>query len=261
MYVLKDRLGKWRQYSLLSKHPLLNKYIPETKQFTIENLTEFLELYEYVYLKNDRGGQGKGIFKVNKRKDGLYSFNGYTLSGKKIQMKVKKIEDFLPVLHPIERFGGYIVQKGVHSLTQDGFPLSIRVHVQILKRKWLVGGLYGKIGTEETNENGVINTNRGAQIMTIDSLLSKHLMLHKTEREEMINCIKEASVIAAEIAASAFPQIEYGIDFGISNYKDPIIFEINTSPGVGNYSKIGDGEMGKRIKEIRRMHLEGKSGS
>lgn len=240
---------------MLSAHPLLLKYIPETKLYTIENLTDLLNRYDYVYLKNDRGGQGKGIFKTHKIGE-QYCFDGYTLDGERIQMTVDELEDFEPILHPIKRFGGYIVQEGVPSVTMNGEPLSIRVHTQILNDKWLVGGLYGKIATDETSGNGVINTNRGAQIMTIETLLTKHLLMNESEQNELIDCIKEASTLAAEIAASAVPQIEYGIDFGISQSLEPVIFEINTSPGVGNFSKLEDREMQKRIKAIRKMHLE-----
>ncbi|WNS75835.1 YheC/YheD family protein [Bacillus sp. DTU_2020_1000418_1_SI_GHA_SEK_038] len=258
---MKERLGKWRQYTLLSEHPLLTKYIPETKLYTTKNLTDLLDRYEYVYLKNDRGGQGKGIFKVYRNKNGLYCFNGYSLDGKKIQMDVVNIKDFEPHLHPINRFGGYIVQEGIQSITPDGFPLSIRVHAQILRGEWLIGGIYGKIATEETTENGVINANRGAQVMTIDTLLSEHLKMRNKEKNNMIKLIMEASAISAKVAASAVPQIEYGIDFGINQFRKPVIFEINTSPGVGNFSKIGNGEMRKRIKAIRKMHLEDQIGN
>ena len=241
---------------LLSQHPLLSKYIPETKLYTIENLSDLLERYEYVYLKNDRGGRGKGIYQVFKSNEGHYCFNGYTLDGKKTQRNVATIEEFHPVLHPIEKYGGYIVQEGIQSLTLDGYPLSIRVHVQTLKGTWLIGGMYGKIATVETMENGIINSNIGAQVMTIDELLSVHLMMDETEKNKMITCIEEASILAAEVVASAVPRIEYGIDFGISQSGEPIIFEINTSPGVGNFSKIENGEMRKRMKAIRKMHLE-----
>ncbi|KAB2329993.1 hypothetical protein F7731_21265 [Cytobacillus depressus] len=253
---MKNQLRKWKQNMLLSQHPLISKCIPETKLYTIENLSDLLERYEYVYLKNDRGGRGKGIYQVFKSNEGRYCFNGYTLYGNKIQRNVATIEDFHPVLHPIKKYGGYIVQEGIQSLTLDGYPLSIRVHVQTLKGKWLIGGMYGKIATGETLENGIINSNIGAQVMTIDELLSVHLEMDETEKKKLVNRIKEISILATEVVASEVPRIEYGIDFGISQSGDPIIFEINTSPGVGNFSKIENGKMRKRIKAIRDMHLE-----
>ncbi|SFC77939.1 YheC/D like ATP-grasp [Bacillus sp. OV322] len=253
---MKDRLGKWKQYTLLGQHPLLSKHLPETKLYSIENLSELLERYEYVYLKNNRGGRGKGIYKVFKSNDGLHCFNGYPLNGEKIKKCVVNIEDFHPILHPIERFGGYIVQEGIKSLTPDGHPLSIRVHVQTLNGKWLIGGMYGMIAIGKTMESGVINMDRGAQAMRLDKLLSVHLKLDKTEKNKVINSIKTISILAAEMVASEVPRIEYGIDLGISQSGKPIIFEINTSPAVGLFSKMGNGEMGKRIKAIRKMHKE-----
>ncbi|MEH7343286.1 YheC/YheD family protein [Bacillus sp. JJ1532] len=251
-----ERLRKWDQYILLGNHPLISKHLPETKLYTIENLSDLLKRYEYIYLKNNRGGRGKGIYKVSKNSDGLYCFKGYTLNGEKIQKDVAKIEDFHPVLHPIERFGGYIVQEGIQSLTPDGYPLSIRVHVQTLKGKWLVGGMYGMIATGKTMENGIINMDRGAQAMKVDKLLSVHLKMDETVKSKIINSLKNLSTLAAEVVSSEVPDIEFGVDFGISQSGNLIIFEINTSPAVGLFSKIGKGKMGKRIKAIRKMHKE-----
>ncbi|KAB2329998.1 hypothetical protein F7731_21290 [Cytobacillus depressus] len=254
VYLLQERLRKWKQYVLLGEHPLISKHLPETKLYTTENLSDLLERYEYVYLKNNRGGRGKGIYKVIKSNDGLYCFNGYPLSGKKIKKCVGNIEDFHPVLHPMDRFGGYIVQEGIQSFTPDGHPLAIRVHVQTLNGKWLVGGMYGMIAMVNTMKNGVINRMRGAHVMTIDELLSVHLKLDETVKNEIINSLEKISILAAEVVSSEFSDIEFGVDFGISQSGNPIIFEINTSPAVGLFSKIENGEMGKRIKSIRKRH-------
>lgn len=251
-----ERLRKWKQYTLLGQHPLISKYIPETKLYSVENLSDLLERYEFVYLKNDRGGRGKGIYKVNKSNEGLYCFNGYPISGKKIKRCVANIEDFHPVLHPMDRFGGYIVQEGIQSFTLDGHPLAIRVHVQTLNGKWLVGGMYGMIAMVNTMKNGVINRMRGAQVLTVDELLSVHLKLEETERNKIIYILKKLSILAAEVVSSEVPDIEFGVDFGISQSGNPIIFEINTSPAVGLFSKIEDGKMGRRIKAIRKKHKE-----
>lgn len=251
-----ERLRKWKQYTLLGQHPLISKYIPETKLYSVENLSDLLERYEFVYLKNDRGGRGKGIYKVNKSNEGLYCFNGYPISGKKIKRCVANIEDFHPVLHPMDRFGGYIVQEGIQSFTQDGHPLAIRVHVQTLNGKWLVGGMYGMIAMVNTMKNGVINRMRGAQVLTVDELLSVHLKLDETEKNKIIYILKKLSILAAEVVSSEVPDIEFGVDFGISQSGNPIIFEINTSPAVGLFSKIEDGKMGRRIKAIRKKHKE-----
>ena len=64
---MKVRLDKWKQYNILSKHPLLSAYTPETRLYSVKNLTELLEKYEFAYIKNFRGGQGMGLFKVEKR--------------------------------------------------------------------------------------------------------------------------------------------------------------------------------------------------
>ncbi|MFJ7730899.1 YheC/YheD family protein [Lysinibacillus sp. NPDC097231] len=252
---MKNALGKWEQILLLKQNPLTTNCIPESTLYSLENLIYFLNRYEYVYVKHNNTGQGRAIYKVYKRKDGRYCFNGFTMQGEEINKCVAAIEDFHQVLHPFENKlnGIYIIQEGVMSLTPDEDSISIRVHVQNLKGQWIIGGIYGRI---ETEDHGIVNSNRGSQVIPIDELLSDYMMMDNTKKDKTIDSLKEDSILASEVIASHFPCREYGIDFGINPKGKPILFEVNTTPSISSFAKI-DRAIWKKIVEIRKMQNEG----
>lgn len=254
---MKNGLGKWEQLLLLKQNPLTTNCIPESTLYSLENLIYLLNKYEHVYVKHNSTGQGRAIYKVYKRKDGNYCFNGFTMQGEEIKKCVTAIEDFHQVLHPYEKLGrlsgNYIIQEGVKSLTPNGHSLSIRVHVQNLKGKWIIGGIYGRIANED---HGIVNSNRGSQIVPIDELLSVYMMMNTTTKDQTIASLKKDSVLASEVIASHFPCREYGIDFGINLQGKPILFEVNTTPSISSFAKI-DKEIWKKIIEVRKMQNDG----
>ncbi|MGE8205246.1 YheC/YheD family protein [Heyndrickxia sp. NPDC080065] len=257
---MSESLGKWKQNVLLKQNPLTANSIPETNIYTLGNLLDFINRYDYVYVKHDTSGQGRGIYKLSQKEDASYCFKGFTLQGKPINKCVKMIEDFHQFLHPFEKFGRlsgtYIIQEGIKSFTNEGLPFCIRVHVQNLKGKWEIGGMNGKIGTKETISTGIINSGRADQVISIDELFSLHLKMRHTDKKRVIEKLEEISINAAQVIASQFPCREYGIDFGL-NQSGPILFEVNTTPGINGFGKMENKSMWKRIVEIRKLQSEG----
>ncbi|WML39226.1 YheC/YheD family protein [Neobacillus sp. OS1-2] len=254
---MNENLGKWKQSLLLQQNPVTAKYTPETTIYSLENLVDFICRYEFVYVKHNSTGQGRAIYKVYKRKDGQYCFTGFTMQGEPIHKCVTAIEDFHQLLHPFTKFGRlsgtYIIQEGVKSWLQNGQPFSIRVHVQNLEGEWVIGGMYGKIGIAETKDHGIANTHRGAYVRSMEELLMLHSKMDDSTKMDVINCLKEVSIKAAEVIATYFPNREYGIDFGLNREGNPRLFEVNTAPGIGGFARIEDKTIWKRIVAIRKL--------
>lgn len=253
------QLGKWEQYLLLSMDSLTEKNLPLTIKYSLTNLVDFINSFEYVYVKHERTGQGRAIFKVYKEEGNSYCFNGYSIQGKPIAKCVTKIEDFHKVLHPLERFGrqeNYIIQEGIKSYTPTGRPMSIRVHVQLLKEKWVIGGMNANIGTQLTTDNGILNYHRGSSIITIDELMSVHWQMDEEKKKEIIDSIEKVSISAAKMIASQYPNREYGIDLGLNEDKQPILYEVNTTPGISGFAGIANKTIWKRIVENRKLQNE-----
>ncbi len=256
---MNNSLGKWKQSLLLRQNPLTAQFIPETNMYSLGNLLDFIGRYDYVYVKHSTSGQGRGIFKVYKTLDGNYSINGFTLRGESLKQYVASIEDFHQIIHPYEKFkrlSNYIIQEGIQSLTLNGQPFSIRAHVQNLNGKWIIGGMFGKIGLAEAMDHGIANTHRGAQIISMDELLSVHLKMDDTKKNEVIDSLRKVTISAAEVIASQFPCREYGIDIGIDLNGKPLIFEVNTTPSIRGFAQI-DRAIWKKIVENRKMQNEG----
>ncbi|MBS4205995.1 YheC/YheD family protein [Lederbergia citrea] len=255
---MSNPLGKWKQKLLLQQNPLTAKSIPQTSIYSLANLLDFINRYEYIFVKHDTSGQGRGIFKVYKRNE-LYCFNGFSIQGDQINKCVPAIKDFHKVLHPFEKFGklgNYIIQEGVKSLALNGLPISIRVHVQNLKGKWVIGGMYGKIGTAATIENGIVNAHRGAQVVSIDDLLSVHLKMGESDKKDAIDSLKKISITAAKVIATHFPCREYGIDFGLEPKGKPVLLEVNSTPGISGFAHIENKVIWKRIVKNRKIQNE-----
>lgn len=255
---MKQLLGKLQQSVLFAGNPTILKSIPETILYSAENLTDFLKRYEMVYVKHDRSGQGRGIFKVSKRKeDSYYCFNGYTIHGKSINQCAETLEEFHQILHPFAKLGkdsgDYIIQEGIHSMTLAGKPLSIRVHVQRLNGKWIIGGMYGKIGTAETNENGIVNSYRGAEILSMGELLTLHLNLESDKKLGVIANLERLAILTAEVLFDTFPNREYGMDLGLDQNRNSVLFEVNNTPGIGGFAQIENKQIWRRIVEIRKL--------
>ncbi|MBS4194898.1 YheC/YheD family protein [Lederbergia citri] len=256
VYFMSNNLGKWEQKLLLSQNSITANSIPETIKYSPENLLDFLNRYDDVYIKHNNSGQGRGIFKVYKRKDGRYCFNGFSFQGKSINTCVAAIEDVHQVLHPYKNLGrleNYIIQEGIQSFTLNGLPLGIRVHVQNLKGKWLVGGMYAKIGSPATIESGILNFTRGAEVISMDELLSEHLKMNDARKTEVIKNLQKVAISAAIVIARQFPNREYGIDFGLDPKGKPVLYEVNTTPGINGFALIENKAPWKRIIEIRKL--------
>ncbi|CAH2715961.1 Endospore coat-associated protein YheD [Neobacillus rhizosphaerae] len=254
---MSDAVGKWEQYLLLQQDPLISSSIPETKMYSIKNFRELINRYDHVYVKHNTTGQGRAIFKILKRQDGLYCYNGFTFQGNHINKCVSSITEFHQFLHPFLKFGRksgpYVIQEGIESVTQNGQPFMIRVHVQLLEDEWLVGGMYGKIGLAEAECNGIVNSHRGAKVISINELLTLHLQLNQGNQFETIETINRLAISAAKGISSQFPRREYGMDFGLNKNGTPILFEVNTTPSIRSFAEIDNKAVWKNIVEIRKQ--------
>ena len=258
---MKRTMGKWEQSVLLQQHPLIAKHIPETLLYSESNLEDFLNRYQSVYVKHDTTGQGRAILKIVKSNGGKYYVSGFTIQGKPVQKSVSKFEEIQQLLHPFLKLGResgpYIIQENIKSHTQNGQPISMRVHVQKLNNNWVIGGMYGMCGTTDTRlvtDSGIVNPHTGAEVLTVSEILSQ--TTYKNRQKEILKKIEEVAILAAKVIYSVLPNREYGIDFGINQEGKPVIFEVNTTPSIRSFAKIEDKKIWRRIVEIRKMQNE-----
>ncbi|MBS4174663.1 YheC/YheD family protein [Bacillus sp. FJAT-49736] len=246
-------VGKLEQYKLLNSGQMKLGSIPTTVEYSMANLHLFLTKFEELYIKHDTSGQGRGIFKVTKGPYQLHTINGYSMQGQQINQKltVKQIHE---LLQPFEKFGRshpYIIQEGIKSVTDSGHPFSIRVHTQLVNSKWEVSGILANISSKQLDNNGIVNRCRGSQILPIEKLMKHYLKLNPKKERELLEKIKDVSICASETIASKYPAREYGIDVGVDNNLNPIIFELNSTPGIAGFHLV-DPKIWRHIVDNRK---------
>lgn len=255
---MKKAMGKWEQSVFLQQDPFVAKHIPETLIYNENILDDLLDRYPSVYVKHNTTGQGRAILKVHKDLSGNYNVNGYTIQGTPVQKTVSGVDEIQQLLHPFIMLGRvsgpYIIQEAIQSYTQNGQPMLIRVHVQKLKNNWVIGGMYGATPTGRVKESGIVNSHRGAAIMTVSEVLSQTNF--KDNEKEIVKKLEKIAIAAAKVIYSVVPNRDYGMDFGVNQEGMPILIEVNTTPGIGSFSKIENGVMWRRIIEIRKMQSE-----
>lgn len=255
---MKKSLGKWEQHVLLQQDPFVAKHIPETVVYSEENLMDLLNRYPSVFVKHETTGQGRAIFKIRKGNGAGYYINGFTLQGTPIQKSVSGADEIRKLLHPFialgRESGRYIIQEDIQSCTQNGQPFSIRVHIQKLNNVWVIGGMYGTTAMSAVAESGIVNLRRGATVMTVSEVLSLTKVFR--HQKKTVNKIEDIALAAAKAIHSVLPNREYGMDFGLNQDGVPILFEVNTTPGIGGFAQIEDKAIWRRIVEIRKMQRE-----
>ncbi|OES45289.1 YheC/YheD family protein [Domibacillus iocasae] len=251
---MKKALGKLEQYQLLKNVPFVQQHLPETAQYTKENLSYFANQYPVVFIKHDTSGQGRGVYRLVKEYGHSYSLKGYSLQGKEVE-QVLNIDEIHKVLQPFERFGRtspYIIQEGINSVSVRGHPINIRVHVQHVNGAAIVGGIYGSAAYEE---HGITNIRRGAFAMPMRRLFFHFLKVKKEEQQNILNKLSEVSIAAAEVIVHKHPSRKCGIDLGLDENLKPFIFEVNTTPGIGGFTQ-SDKQTWKQIVENRKKNEE-----
>ncbi|WML39232.1 YheC/YheD family protein [Neobacillus sp. OS1-2] len=246
------QINKWEQAVRLKQNPLTSRNFPETEVFSEDVLQEFLNRSSFVYVKPIGGREGKGVIRISKNSNGIYSINGYTNTGSKMDKECFNMEEVLTFLysnHIQKSLPNYIIQQGISSFTADGQALGVRVHIQYVKDQWVLGGMLGKLGNQE---DGIVNRNRGARALPIRELLLLHLHMNQQEArvvEEKIEllCLEAGRVFHAEHDWLK----ECGIDIGIDPSGEVWIFEVNMRPSIKFFYHLEDKSVVNQIKKNR----------
>ena len=197
------------------------KYIiPSNKITSVEDILAFLKEYDAIVVKPAGGNRGKGIHFIAKTEE------GFILNVDSVTKEIKR-EEMQDHLAPLIK-RSMIVQPFIQSVTKEGLPFDIRLHVRRgMEGKWKTVKIYPRIG----NGDGIVsNLSQGGSIGRIRPFL-KHQF-----GEKWLTIWKELNELA-----SAFPnyfQKSYdepldalGLDIGIDSDGRLWLFEVNSFPG------------------------------
>ena len=231
--------------NILSQHPLIAPHLPDTVPLRFSNLQHMLQRYSMLYLKPDNSCQGKGIIRIDR------------LANNKLKLRTRDDQttsyhtNILSLWRNIlrkKRKRPYLIQQGINSLTKNQRLFDIRVHLFRIHGNWVIGGIIGRIATQ----NGIAtNAYSGGQPKEIMALLREDLGLSWEQQKRTIHDLCQLSLIATEWISRIHPKwSEFGLDIGIDRNGHYWLYEINIKPGlyVFRYEK----ELLAKLRQMRK---------
>lgn len=126
----KSYFNKWETHEVLSKNSAIIRYLPDTeKYYHPQQITDFLNKYSSVYIKDSGGRLGKNIFKLQKAPDGLYILSYQTSRSRHTdKLTLQQVHNKLAE----DKLSGknIIIQQGIDVALLNKHPFDVRILVQ-----------------------------------------------------------------------------------------------------------------------------------
>lgn len=227
--VFNSRIGsKWRQYRVLRRDPALRTHLPATRPLRgPSDLYVMLRRYGGVYVKPSRGGFGRGVWRIERRRPG-YDVRRTDAVGRPHKVAVRSVAAAFAAIRRRRR--AFIVQQRLHLIRWKGSIADVRVLMQKdAHGEWQMTGAgvrAGKGGTIVSNLSG------GGRAVALSDLL-REAFPGQTERierlEEMVQEV--AGRVARRLERAARPIGELGIDLAIDRDGRLWFLEANSRTG------------------------------
>ncbi|MFC4076864.1 YheC/YheD family protein [Salinithrix halophila] len=237
--------SKWLQVGLLAKNKKTASLLPVTSLYTEKSLARFVKYYSIVYVKPDSGGQGRGIIRVDRLPKG-----GFRVQCDKKNMFACNASVLQKVLKKLTQGKKHIIQQGIQSVTPDHRPFDIRVHVQLVRGGWVVGGMAGKLGKPG---EAITNRHGGGLPIEVGKLLTRYVKMDTKKANRVKKSLGQAAIAAAIGMSKGYPHLlEYGVDIGVDKKGKLWIYEVNITPGVAIFWNLKDKSNYYRILANRK---------
>jgi glutathione synthase/RimK-type ligase-like ATP-grasp enzyme len=231
-------LSKWEVYQQISAGNQLLPALPVTKIFSKENLYDFAQTYETLFIKPVHGSQGRNIIKITRLPEGLFTIQSSLNHQTKEPGNQYQLSQLYQVVHPLLGNRIYIIQQGVPFLTIENRPVDFRVlcHRTITQR-WGITSIIARLGA---NDEFVANLARGGTSMK--PLKALQAVFEKNHASKALAEIKALSLEIAETVSKAGSGLtgELGIDIGVDCQGKAWLIEVNSKP-----SKLYEDDQGK----------------
>ncbi len=229
--------GKWKTHNLLSKHEILQKYLPETRVFkSSTDVIELLKTHGTVFLKPSGGSSGRGIIRIS---TGLTAYSANYRTARKVRQL--ELEDVEKLNNYLKQFIGgtrYIVQQGLSLAKIHGCPFDIRVLMQKNRAgKWKRTGMAARVAGEG---NYISNIHAGGHAEKLSYVLPLIFTDPKKVQQIKREINRVTSIIASWISTEENPLFgEIAIDLGVDDSGKVWVIELNAVPGRTVFRRIG----------------------
>lgn len=246
--------NKFQVHQVLAQDPLLERWLPETKPYSRENLAALLQRHRLLYLKPTNGSGGRSILRVE-RTPGGYRLHGRTKLQAKSSEKLASMRELCRRLEQWmeqEKHGNelFFLQQG---LALDLVPERI-VDARLLAQKdgsgrWRLTGMGLRMGAPHSSTS---NLHGGGKALPAARFLTERFGAAEAARI-ILECKELALKTVARIEEHFGQMMEFGFDVGIDVSGKLWIIEINPKPGRDIFRQLGQK---KRYRQAVRRPLE-----
>ncbi|WP_164984963.1 YheC/YheD family protein [Ammoniphilus sp. CFH 90114] len=233
----KSFFDKWDVYDKLQQIPAARKYLPPTRFYKDpQDLLNFLNDFDTVYLKGIRGGRGRWIFRVRKLAQGGYEYSYFVN-----EVTVGRVQHFRDLVRVVRRFfkkRKFVIQAGIDLIKLEDSNIDFRAELQRDgEGKLTILGVSARIA----HKGAPITIHSDAY--PIEQFLRE--FLHYSDQQileykEKITRFLGIMYIALERVYGTFGEI--GIDFGIDKSGEIWFIEPNSRSAKVSLMKAYDAD-------------------
>ncbi|MGP0583936.1 YheC/YheD family protein [Paenibacillus timonensis] len=241
--------SKWKKNAVLMQSSKLRAYLPETRRFSKEHLSNMLMKHKMVYVKPVNGTWGNGVMRVEYRphqRQGSYQFQL-----EKIVRSYGSIDELYASIKKHKFRGSYLIQQGIDLLKYDQRRFDLRVMVQRTPQKvWTTTGIIGRLAHPKKI---VTNYHSDGKLVAAEKLLSPYLKGPRLK--SYLSTLQDFGEDIADHLKITFPGLrEIGVDVAIDQKLRPWILEVNTSPDPFIFRKLKDKSIFRTIMKYARAY-------
>lgn len=235
--------NKWTIYRTLGKVTAFRSHLPVTRLYqSPEDVTMLLKKFPTVYLKPINGTGGRGILRVDRRKDGTLLLQGRNHSRTIVQPRQVSRSSLSNALNSWDKHGDrYIVQQGLNIKLPSGRIHDYRMLVQKNgSGAWEVTGCAGRVGPLRSITS---NLHGGGEAASMNSLLRQWIGSDSTIDQIRETAEKFSISVARHLEGSYGALCELALDLAIDRNGKVWLLEVNPKPSREVFKRAGEREV------------------
>lgn len=220
--------GKWKVYEMCKDNEHLVPFLPETIKLDSTSVwKKKLDAYPSLFFKPVSGTHGKRVFKMTKRKEGIY-IEGRSATNQLFSKYFFSLEACEAWLRKITHRHSYIFQPYLLLNTKSHIPFDVRILVQKSDHgQWEETGRVVRMGKKKGLTS---NLHGGGTAVEANLFLQQHYS--KKQLDELYPQLQTiTSHLPTQLEKKHGPLLELGIDVGIDDKGKAWILEANSKPG------------------------------
>lgn len=244
LYANNRLANKWKVHQVLWEDEEMRRWLPETLEYSRENLRTMLQCHPLLYVKPSNGSGGRGILRVE-RAGGSYVLLGRgSQSGRKrtVLRSTEAVCHYVDRWVEKEKWGRecFVVQQGLRIELLPRRAVDLRLLIQKDGTgTWAVTGLGVRAGKAESAAS---NLHAGGKAAAALPFLTT---VFGAERAQAVlsECHALAHNTARAIERNFGRMMELGLDIGVDTEGRVWLIEVNPKPGRDIFRHLGEGNL------------------